>query len=1226
LRVNQETNLKVPWGSRVREVFQQSNHARVRTLTFKSLFSNLQREQVIAGAAYLARRLAFGILILMAISFLSHFGLGMARGMALEEAFSRAIPRTLESLGRVVRGDLGLSPSASSNINPLPVSQVLRGTLSKSLGLMGLSLVIASVVGVLIGTWAAHTRRSGLSLVMILGSIIGVSIPSFFAALLLQMLVLRITRIVGHPILPVGGFGWDTHLILPALVLAARPIAQIARVSFVTVGEVLDQDYVRTAHSKGLPDRAVMLRHVMQNAAVPIITTLGLSLRFTLSSLPVVEFFFSWPGLGFTLLKAISQQDDNLTVALVMCLGVIFILINLIVDLFYRLLDPRLRETDGRVGLAERAGMREILRTVKAYLSDFVAYNPITNWKERRKGESSLPALTSVLRDDVNGFGEFSDSRDTRRMWLRETLGNFPFMLGTILVVCILVIFFFGARLSPHSPYTTRGLTVVEGEYYVPPFQPDEVFPWGTDVLGRDIMSLILAGAFQTFRLAAAVVAARMFVGFILGAIAGWNSGGWVDRVIMGLAEIISAFPALLLAMTLILALGIREGFGPFVIALCFVGWGEAMQYVRGEVMAMKPKTFIESAFAVGVRTPHIIMKHILPNLVPALISLTALEMGAVLMLLGELGFVGIFIGGGAFAELDVASAPFHYSDVPEWGALLSNVRHYARAYPWTALYPAVGFFVAILGFNLFGEGIRRMVEGVGVHISRLVNRYTVSLAIAGVVALTWIQGATGSIVYYKGQAEAFNGQRALQDIQALTDPAVEGRALGTVGLDVAASWIAQRFESIGLQAAGEKYSYYQYRERSYETLETPPSFVINDGGRALVYGQDFAEFPGIERNMGIGMGNVRFIAFGELSRSTYFASYLALEDIDYSGEIVMVLSGREASMMHEISHAGVLVVAANERELARLHTLSSRDPTTMIYGTARPVGLVTPMLWITEETANRILQGTGQTVADLRLMKEDLTREKIFEFPTTTEAAMVVQGEITERQPIVNIIGHLPGVAGVGGSKLDQRLIVVLAQYDNPPAKPFDPPMQGANDNASSVAAMMEVLRTMQETGYQPYKTFLFVAYCGEGLDGGNPVRPLDVSNYLQSKLGFSTSFEVEAIVQLRGLGAGDGEGLVMSSGGSLRLANLLETAARQMGVAVERTGDDVDISVVFEQGSAFDSGEEAPSLGLSYAGWEASSRTALDTLENISVEKLEESGRVLSLALMILGRETQY
>jgi hypothetical protein len=151
-------------------------------------------------------------------------------------------------------------------------------------------------------------------------------------------------------------------------------------------------------------------------------------------------------------------------------------------------------------------------------------------------------------------------------------------------------------------------------------------------------------------------------------------------------------------------------------------------------------------------------------------------------------------------------------------------------------------------------------------------------------------------------------------------------------------------------------------------------------------------------------------------------------------------------------------------------------------------------------------------------------------------------------------------------------------------------------------------------------------VAYCGEGLDGGNPVRPLDVSNYLQSKLGFSTSFEVEAIVQLRGLGAGDGEGLVMSSGGSLRLANLLETAARQMGVAVERIGDDVDISVVFEQGSAFDSGEEAPSLGLSYAGWEASSRTALDTLENISVEKLEESGRVLSLALMILGRETQY
>ena len=149
-----------------------------------------------------------------------------------------------------------------------------------------------------------------------------------------------------------------------------------------------------------------------------------------------------------------------------------------------------------------------------------------------------------------------------------------------------------------------------------------------------------------------------------------------------------------------------------FVVALCFVGWGEVMQFVRGQVMAIRPKAYIESAVAVGLRTPRILLSHVLPNLLPALIALAALEMSAVLMLLGELGFVGIFIGGGAFAELDVAGAPYHYSDVPEWGALLSNVRLYSRSYPWTAFYPALAFFVAILGFNLFGEGLRPGCSG----------------------------------------------------------------------------------------------------------------------------------------------------------------------------------------------------------------------------------------------------------------------------------------------------------------------------------------------------------------------------------------------------------------------------------------------------------------------------------------------------------------------------------
>jgi ABC-type dipeptide/oligopeptide/nickel transport system permease subunit len=264
---------------------------------------------------------------------------------------------------------------------------------------------------------------------------------------------------------------------------------------------------------------------------------------------------------------------------------------------------------------------------------------------------------------------------ERRRTWLRAIFGNVPLLLGGLIILGLGIVVLFSPNLSPHSPYTTQGLIIEQGQLKVPPFAPDEIHPWGTDVLGRDVLSLILAGAQRTLWLALLVVLARMLIGFTLGAIAGWLNGRWLDRLLLGLAETIAAFPTLLLAMLLILGLGIRQGFQPFVIALCFVGWGEIMQFVRSEVLTIRPKLFIESAVVVGLRSPRIILSHVLPNLVPALISLAALEMGAVLILLGELGFIGIFIGGGAFAELDADALLYHYSDVPEWGSLLSNVR-----------------------------------------------------------------------------------------------------------------------------------------------------------------------------------------------------------------------------------------------------------------------------------------------------------------------------------------------------------------------------------------------------------------------------------------------------------------------------------------------------------------------------------------------------------------------
>ena len=122
-------------------------------------------------------------------------------------------------------------------------------------------------------------------------TLLGISLPSFTVAALLQIGEVYWYRRFGFRLVPVGGFGWDAHLVIPVLVLAARPLAHLTRITYMTFGEILSQDYVRTAHSKGLHGSVVMWGHAYPNAAIPILTALGVCLRFSLGSLPVVEYF-----------------------------------------------------------------------------------------------------------------------------------------------------------------------------------------------------------------------------------------------------------------------------------------------------------------------------------------------------------------------------------------------------------------------------------------------------------------------------------------------------------------------------------------------------------------------------------------------------------------------------------------------------------------------------------------------------------------------------------------------------------------------------------------------------------------------------------------------------------------------------------------------------------------------------------------------------------------------
>jgi hypothetical protein len=286
--------------------------------------------------------------------------------------------------------------------------------------------------------------------------------------------------------------------------------------------------------------------------------------------------------------------------------------------------------------------------------------------------------------------------------------------------------------------------------------------------------------------------------------------------------------------------------------------------------------------------------------------------------------------------------------------------------------------------------------------------------------------------------------------------------------------------------------------------------------------------------------------------------------------------------------------------------------------------------MYISPAIAERLLEPTGRTLADLRRTTENLAQDEVYTLETGVTATLEIQASIEEKVVANHVIGYLPGTK-TGRSefdtaaKLDNRMIVVMAQYDTPPIGPDGVVYPGANDNASAVAVMLEVIRTMRDSGYQPYKTFLFVAYSGEGFEGGAPVVP-EVRKFLQTKYGFSENFEVEAIVELRGLGSSQGESLEIIAGGSLRLADLFESSARRMHVPARRVGNDMDLSIVFEESSVNAGGEEAPSISLVWEGWENTAGTQKDEIDLISQENLGASGRAISLALMILGRETDY
>ena len=314
---------------------------------------------------FLVRRLALGLLIMWLIS-LAVFALFFIapNDVARTHAGRQATPETvalistrlgldqpiwkqyLDFLGKALHGDLGYD-----YYHQVPVTTIMAQALPITLSLVVGGAIIWLVMGVFNGVVSAIRPRSFIDRFLTAFSLFFYSMPTFFLGLLLLFFLYYQLTVAGYPIFPAGGYAplsdglgpWLQHLILPWFTLALVSAATYTRLTRASMLEVLGEDYVRTARSKGIRESRVITRHALRSAMTPVVTQFGIDVGALVGGVVVTETVFSLPGLGKTSIDAINQQDLPVIIGIVLFASFAVVVSNIIVDMFYAVLDPRVR-------------------------------------------------------------------------------------------------------------------------------------------------------------------------------------------------------------------------------------------------------------------------------------------------------------------------------------------------------------------------------------------------------------------------------------------------------------------------------------------------------------------------------------------------------------------------------------------------------------------------------------------------------------------------------------------------------------------------------------------------------------------------------------------------------------------------------------------------------------------------------------------------------------------
>lgn len=420
------------------------------------------------------------------------------------------------------------------------------------------------MVGTLLGVLSSRRPNGLLSQCITVLSLVGFAAPVFWTGMLLVLAFAS-----WWPVLPVsgmrsadaaGGAGLADlldvarHLVLPALTLALVYLAQYSRLSRSSMLDVLGADYIRTARAKGLAEHVVLYRHALRNALLPVVTMLGLQFGNVMAGAIIVETVFNWPGLGRLAFDSVLRRDYPTILGVLLFSSIVVVVMNLVTDLCYRLIDPASRRPE----------------TMNAITPPSV----------------SVP---SVAAPQAAAHAEHP-AREALRMFLR----NPSAIAGMAMLLIVLLVAIAGPWIWPADPFEIRTMPLS------PPFSEEA---WlGSDQLGRDVLTGIIHGGRATLMVGAFAALLSVCIGVTLGAMAGYY-GGRVDALLMRVTEFFQVLPALLFAMVVVTL------FSPSLVtvtlAIGSVSWPATARLTRAEFMRIRQLEFVRAESAIGAPRPH---------------------------------------------------------------------------------------------------------------------------------------------------------------------------------------------------------------------------------------------------------------------------------------------------------------------------------------------------------------------------------------------------------------------------------------------------------------------------------------------------------------------------------------------------------------------------------------------------------------------------------------------